>query len=359
MTQILDCTLRDGSYVINFKFSKNDTKEILSKLTIAGIKYIEIGHGLGLRAYKNTNYKSIATDKELMKVAEKLSLNTNWGMFCIPGIAELQDVRQLSNYGGKFIRIGSNIEDYKKQTKFIEFSKKNNLLVCSNLMKSYCITPKRFGMYAKHFEKVGADVIYLVDSAGGMFPEEIEKYFMEIKDQAPKIKIGFHGHNNLGLANINALKAYQLGFDFIDCSLQGMGRGAGNTVLEQFLCALARKNILLKIDISKLMDLSEDIIKKKLKGVRFNSIDTVSGMSLFHSSYMPTISKYSKKFKIDPKDLIIAVSRISKSTVNKKVAETEARKISKIKNKKSQWKPFYGDYYGEEQSYKNFKKWKP
>jgi 4-hydroxy-2-oxovalerate aldolase len=359
MTEILDCTLRDGSYVINFKFSKNDTKNILSNLSVAGIKYIEIGHGLGLGASKRTIYKSKASDKDLMKIAEKLNLNTNWGMFCIPGIAEIDDIKELSNHGGKFIRIGSNIEDYKKQTRFIEQSKKCNLLVCSNLMKSYCITPKKFGMYAKHFQNIGADIIYLVDSAGGMFPEEIEKYFVEIKNQAPNIKIGFHGHNNLGLANINALKAYQLGFDFIDCSLQGMGRGAGNTVLEQFLCALARKSISLEIDIPKLMNISEGIIKKKLKKIKFNSIDTVSGMSLFHSSYMPIISKYSKKFKIDPKDLIIAVSRISKSTVKERTAEIEAKKISKVQKKKSQWKPFYDDYYGEEQSYKNFKKWTP
>ena len=74
---------------------------------------------------------------------------------------------------------------------------------------------------------------------------------------------------------------------------------------------------------------------------------------------MPIISKYSKKFKIDPKDLIIAVSRISKSTVKERTAEIEAKKISKVQKKKSQWKPFYDDYYGEEQSYKNFKKWTP
>ncbi len=358
MTQILDCTLRDGSYVINFKFSKIDTKKILTNLSKAGINFIEIGHGLGLGATKKTNLKSKASDKEYMQVAKNLNLKINWGMFCIPGIAELDDLNKLSNYGAKFVRIGTNIEDYKIQNKFIEKSKKHNLLVCANLMKSYLISPKQFGKYAKHFEKTGADVIYLVDSAGGMFPEEIEKYFYEIKNQAPKIKIGFHGHNNLGLANINALKAYELGFDFIDCSLQGMGRSAGNTVLEQFLCALARKNISLGIDPLKLMDLSEDIIKKKLRNIKFKSIDTVSGMSLFHSSYMPIISKYSKKYKVDPKNLIIAVSRINKSAVNEKVAENLAKKISKTQNKQSKWKPFYDDYYGEEQSYKNFKKWK-
>ena len=61
-TQILDCTLRDGSYVNNFCFSYNDTKQICDSLEKSGVKYIEIGHGLGLGASRSTKYVAKESD---------------------------------------------------------------------------------------------------------------------------------------------------------------------------------------------------------------------------------------------------------------------------------------------------------
>src|SRR5690606_8953373 len=100
------------------------------------------------------------------------------------------------------------------------------------------------------------EAVYLVDSAGNMVPEGIVEYFEATKEKT-NVPLGFHGHNNLGLANANALKAQQLGFDIIDCSLQGMGRCTGNTVTEQFVALLQKGEGGERYDLFKLMDASE------------------------------------------------------------------------------------------------------
>ena len=124
----------------------------------------------------------------------------------------------------------------------IKLAKDYGMFVCSNFMKSYTLPPEKFVEKVKLSEKYGSDMIYKVDSAGGMFPGEIKKYYDEIRKQTD-ISLGFHGHNNLGLANANSLYCIELGFEFIDTSLQGIGRSSGNASTELVAAALIKKNI--------------------------------------------------------------------------------------------------------------------
>jgi len=352
-TKILDCTLRDGSYSINFSFNADDTYNLTNKLSSVGLDFIEVGHGLGLGANEKTKYKSKCSDEEYLNSLKNINTNIKWGVFCIPGIADLDNVKMALNYGCKFFRIGTNLENYKSQEKFINFLNKKNIMVCSNLMKSYLLNPKAFSKITNKMYKMGADIVYLVDSAGGMLPDEIEKYFLEIKNINQKIKLGFHGHDNLGFANANALKAFDLGFDIIDCSLQGMGRSAGNTVSEQFVASLLRRNINLNIDILKLIEISEEHIIKKYRYLKIDPLDLIMGLKQFHSSYMEIVEKYSRKFKVDPKKMIILCSKINKNETTKIEAEKAARIIKSKTNKKIHWKTFYKKYLGAEQNFFN------
>ncbi len=348
-SQLLDCTLRDGSYENNFGFTKKDTFDICSSLEKAGLKWIEVGHGLGLGASKSTKFKAVSSDREYLSAASKAIKKAKWGMFCIPTLSKLDDIRMAADYGMKFIRIGTNVEDYKKAEKFVNLSKKLNFFVCSNYMKTYLVNPNQFLKYVKYSKNIGSDLVYIVDSAGGQFPEEIESYYRKIKEKRINIKLGFHGHNNLGMAVSNSLKAIELGFHLVDCSLQGFGRSAGNASTEQIVSSLIRKRKKININPIELLDISEKYIFKLIKKKGYKPIDIISGLSLFHSSYMPIIKKYSQKYKIDPRELIIAVCNIDKSQATEIVTEKEAKKLRKYKRYSGNWKKIYGNYYGQEQ----------
>ena len=69
--KFLDCTLRDGSYVINFNFSKLDTKNIVSALDEVGVDFIEVGHGIGLGASTNKFPKAAADPNSRLRQARR------------------------------------------------------------------------------------------------------------------------------------------------------------------------------------------------------------------------------------------------------------------------------------------------
>lgn len=347
--RILECTLRDGSYAVNFEFTSDDTRNVVAALERVGFDMIEVGHGIGLGASEKKMGVAAETDEEYLRVTAETVKNADWGMFCIPGIAELRHVDMAADYGMKFIRIGTNVEAYKDSEPFVARAKEHGMMVCSNFMKSYVADPKDFAQYAVEVEKYGSDLIYIVDSSGGMFPGDIEKYVHAVREKSTTLRLGFHGHHNLGMGLANALAAVDLGIEIIDTSLQGFGRSAGNTPTEQFLCALMRKGIDMNIDPIAVMDAAETYILPFISAKGLSSVDMVSGLAQFHSSYMPVIEKYAKEYRVDPRRLIVAVCDRDKANAPVKLVEQEAIKLAS-EGKRGHWKPLYSKYYGREQN---------
>jgi len=137
-TKILDTTLRDGSYAVNFSFSINDTKILCKNLEEAGIEYIEIGHGSGLNS-SNRGYGIAAqTDEEYMVAADEALTNSKYGMFCIPGIARLEDLDLAVEHNMSFVRIGTDVTKVPQSEDFIKRAKDLGLFCFSQLYEILC-----------------------------------------------------------------------------------------------------------------------------------------------------------------------------------------------------------------------------
>lgn len=326
--QILDTTLRDGSYVNEFCFSQQDVRNIVSSLEDAGIEYIEIGHGVGLGAARKGYKAAIHTDEEYIDTAREALTKSKFGAFSIVGMTELSDIKMAAEHGMDFIRIGADIHDTKLFPKYIDTAKSHGLYVMCNIMKSYILSPKEFAEIAKEVKSYGADTVYLVDSAGGMFPSDIKNYYQAVKDLA-EINMGFHGHDNLGLAIANCLQAYECGFAFIDASLQGLGRSAGNASTEILVGALLKQNHTeINVDLFKIIDAGQKYVKEITENIK-RELDIISGYSDFHSSYMPIIHKYAAKYSIDPRKLIIELTKVNKMSAPVELVDSIAATISK------------------------------
>ena len=312
---ILDTTIRDGSYAVDFKFSCDDVASILSKLEKLGFEYIEIGHGLGLNASSARYGYSLHSDVEYMQTAQRVLKKSKFGFFCIPEIARLEDLKLAADNGVSFVRVGINADMVEKTETYLKEAKKQGLLASVNLMKSYILSPTELAEKILLVQEYGADMAYLVDSAGCMLPEDIEKYYEAIKKET-NILMGFHGHNNLGLAVSNSLKCIQLGFDFIDCSLQGLGRSLGNAPTEQLVMILEKQGYPLNIDIPRLLEYGYTIIKDVSKKTPMHPLDLVCGYSGFHSSFLKDIYRCCNEKDVDPMRLIIAYSKRNRATIN-------------------------------------------
>lgn len=343
MVEILDCTLRDGSYAVDFSFTKSDAACISYKMHQLGFPYIEVGHGIGLGASAKGMGVAAATDLEYMQEA-----CGNWGMFCIPGIAELDDVRMLAHQGAGFIRIGSDIANVETCEPYIDLARERGLHVFSNLMKSYAVPIPEFVAAAKKCLDYGSQCIYIVDSAGGMLPSDIDRYATALRNEINvNVKLGFHGHNNIGMALANALTAVELDFAVIDTTLQGIGRSGGNVATELFIAVtnVCGLNVY-KGDPIAVMQVGEDFIRPLLHDTGLYSLDITAGMAQFHSSYMPRILEVARKNRIDPRRLIAEISLVDKVNCPMDLVERCAKKLVDA--------PAYHlltkAYYGEEQS---------
>ena len=306
--EILDTTIRDGGYAVDFNFSCSHVRSISSKLEEMGIGLIEIGHGMGLNASSPKNGIAAQTDEEYMRAAGEVLTKSKFGMFCIPGIARLEDLQLAADCGASFIRVGINADQIPLTEPYIREAKDLGLTVMTNYMKSYVLTPDEFAQNVLLSETYGADCVYIVDSAGSMFPNEIQEYYNTIREYSD-IRLGFHGHNNLGLAVTNSVYCAKLGFDFIDCSLQGLGRSSGNACTEMFLAILEKNGYRTDVDLVELFSAGYDLLRPITNKELADPFDYVCGYAGFHTSYLNQINKCAEEFDVNPFRLIIEYSK--------------------------------------------------
>jgi 4-hydroxy-2-oxovalerate aldolase len=335
MIQIVENTLRDGSYEINFQFTRENTFQIVKGLDELGFPFIEVGHGLGLGASLNPKAgRAKETDEIYIQAAKTAARNARIGVFFIPGIGSSADIIQAKRNGIDFIRIGQNIDKVTECRSFVELAKEQGLFVCVNLMKSYGVKSYEFTKIVSEIDSWGlADVIYLVDSAGCMLPQQVFEYIDRTREKI-STPLGFHGHNNLSLAVANSLEAINAGATYIDSCVRGMGRSAGNAQTEILVHLLSQMNLLdTRIDLYQLYDFANKSIvplMKKIQGLTDEEIHI--GVSRFHSTFLPFAEAAAEKFNTDKRKLIKKVSEINCINPSSDLFMKIAEEISQTKN---------------------------
>lgn len=313
--QLLECTLRDGSYAVDFQFTAEDTRIISGSLDALNFPYIEIGHGVGIGASR-AGMPAAATDLAYARAAQLSVTRAKWGMFGIHGIVTIGEVRALRDEGMSFVRIGVDPGEISGALPLVDSARSLGLEVFVNLMKSYTQPPKAVGDALGALERAGAYGVYLVDSAGGMLPSEILAYIEVMLDKRNQALLGFHGHDNLGLAVAHSVTAASKGFDLIDCTMQGIGRSSGNAGTER-LVALLRRLGDERFDVAGVCQSGEELIRPRLPRAGYSGLDTFAGFTLFHSSYMPRLLAVAKRLRVDPYVLMqehCAVDQLDAST---------------------------------------------
>lgn len=300
--EVLEVTLRDGAYLVDFQFTAQDTALVVSALEAAGIRWIEVGHGLGLNAATGAGTAG-ATDEEYLHAAASAARQAHWGAFFIPGIGRAEDLRRAADHGMHFVRVGTHVSEVERAAPFLQLARELGLFVSYNGMKSYAVPPEEFGRCAARAQAWGAQVVCLVDSAGGMGPEDVRDYLRAARS-ASDVALGFHGHDNLTLAMANTLQALDEGAVLVDSSLQGVGRSAGNTVTEALVVLLKRRGLLPEVDLNLVLDLGQNLLEPALRRRGLDPLAVTAGAARFHSSFTPKVRAYATRYGIDIRDLI-------------------------------------------------------
>lgn len=327
---ILEVTLRDGSYLIDFQFTAEDTATIAAALESVGFRWVEVGHGLGLNASRTGKGLAAASDEEYMEAAAQALHRAKWGMFFIPGIGRDEDIRIGARYGMSFIRIGTNVTETAPAEPYIALAKELGLIVSYNAMKSYAVTPAEFGKAVAQVRLWGADIACLVDSAGSMDPDSVATYMRAAKAESDS-PLGYHGHDNLSLAMANTLRAIEEGAVLVDSSLQGMGRSAGNAVTEVLVAILQRRGLLSHIDLKAAMDVGQGLIQPLLGRRGVDPMAVTGGLAKFHSSFTGKVQQYARKHNVDVRDLIVRLCEEDQVSAPDDLLERISRELATLK----------------------------
>ncbi|MDQ0163059.1 4-hydroxy 2-oxovalerate aldolase [Bacillus alveayuensis] len=306
---ITEVALRDGSHVVSHQFTVDQVVQVAKALDEAGVPYIEISHGDGLAGSSLQYGFSHTNELELIEAAISVCNQAKISVLLLPGIGTMNDLKEAANLGAKMARIATHVTEADVSAQHIGLAKKLGMETVGFLMMAHSAPVEKLVEQAKLMESYGADVVYVVDSAGALLPHEVRERISALKN-ALQIEVGFHGHNNLSLAMANTLVAIEEGATRIDGSVRCMGAGAGNTQTEVLVAVLDRLGIQTGIDLYKIMDLAEEIVAPILPAPQEITRDSlILGYAGVYSSFLLHSQKAAKKFGIDSRDILIELGK--------------------------------------------------
>ena len=242
---LLDCTLRDGGYYNNWDFDHQIIEDYLKAMEALEIDFVEIG----FRSLKNKGFKgavAFSTDTFLNSISVPSGLIGKIGVM-INGSEISNPKTQLSNLKKLFshksdsvvslVRIACHADEFEKCLPASKWLKKQGYQVGFNLMQIADCSEKKINKITKAVNNYPLDVLYFADSLGSLHQGEIKK-IIEIFKKNWRGQIGIHTHDNTAQAISNTLKAVKSGATWVDSTITGMGRGAGNAQTEYIVLAL-------------------------------------------------------------------------------------------------------------------------
>ncbi|MFD0051476.1 4-hydroxy-2-oxovalerate aldolase [Actinomycetes bacterium NPDC127524] len=309
MITLTEVALRDGSHVLNHQYTIDQVSTIAKALNDARVPYIEVSHGDGLGGSSLQYGRSAIDELKLIEAAVSICNYSKIGVLLLPGIGTIQELNQAANLGIKMARIATHVTEADVSAQHIARSKELGLETVGFLMMAHMASTKEVCEQARLMESYGADIIYIVDSAGAMLTGEVKEKVRALR-QTINAQIGFHGHNNLSLAVANTIAAIEEGARRIDGSIRCLGAGAGNAQTEVLVAVLDRMNYETGIDLYKIMDVAEEIISPLLpvpQEITKNSLTL--GYAGVYSSFLLHSQRAAARYAVDQRDILMEIGK--------------------------------------------------
>jgi len=305
----VDTTLRDGSHAVRHGFTEAKAAEIAGRLDQCGVSLIELSHGDGLGGSSYTYGFSKVNEFKLMEAAAAEIQNGRLTALLLPGIGTIADLKEAQRCGVKAVRVATHVTEADVSAEHIHAAKELGMMAVGFLMMVHMAPVERIVEEAKKMESYGADYVNLADSAGYLLPEDVKVRIEALRD-ALTIPVGFHAHNNMGMAAANSLMAVESGATYVDGTLRGLGAGAGNAQLEVLAGVFQRQGYDTGVNFYGLMDLAAEAVDPIM--LRPQTIDNGSLMLAYagvYSSFLLHVYDAAKKYALDPRDILVELGR--------------------------------------------------
>jgi len=279
--KVFDCTIRDGGLINNYHFTDEFVKAVYQALCKAGVDYMEIGKKLCVGdVYTREDFGkwNFCDEDDIKRVVDSYEGDYR------PVLAVMYDVGRVDTASLLpadqsvigMIRTACYVADIDKGLDLVKRTKDQGYETTVNIMAPSAAIETDL---IEALEQVNAtpevDYLYLVDSFGAFYSEQISAYLKLYQKHAPDKELGFHAHNNQQLAFSNTQQCIIEGVNMLDATVNGIGRGAGNCNLELLMNFLKNP----KFDVRPIYRFIQDHMIDLRKEIEwgFNDIYGISG----------------------------------------------------------------------------------
>ncbi|AEI42893.1 4-hydroxy-2-oxovalerate aldolase [Paenibacillus mucilaginosus] len=308
--RISDPTLRDGQHAVAHQLSERHIRLYARAANAAGVPIVEVGHGNGLGASSLLIGKSRVSDRCMLLAAREELTSSRLGIHLIPGFATIErDVRPAIELGVDVFRVASHCSEADLTRRHIEFLRGEEKEVHGVLMMSHMAPVTVLVEEALKMQSYGAQAVIIMDSAGSYMPREVTDRIGELCG-ALSVPVGFHAHNNLGLAIANTVAAVEAGARLVDGTARGFGAGAGNTQLEVLIAVLHKLGYETGIELTGMLAASDLAEREFVHTLPFSkSMSIISGLTGVFSGYAKPVEQMSREYGVDPLEVFYELGR--------------------------------------------------
>ena len=254
--KVLDCTIRDGGLMNNHLFTDDFLRSVFKSVNKSGVDYIELGYKADENQFSRSEYGAMkfCSEKDIDNVVNGEEAKCKISVMVDIGRVDPSTIPQKGESLVDMMRVASYVKDIDKAINLANQIKAKGYEATINLMAVSHARERELDEALAQVEKESSiDALYLVDSFGALYSEQISYLAKKYKSLMPTKEIGIHAHNNQQLAFANTIEAIIQNVNYLDGTIFGIGRAAGNCPLELLLGFLKNP----KYDLRPILEILE------------------------------------------------------------------------------------------------------
>ena len=269
--RVVDATIRDGGLCDDFRVDDKFIKDLYQANVKAGVDYMEFGYKASKEIFNEDDFGKwkFCNDSDIRKIVGDNKTGLKIAVMADVGRTDFQkDIIPKKDSPIDLVRIATYINTIPAAVEMIENCAKTGYETTINIMAVSKANTDDIKTALDILGQSPVNAFYIVDSYGALYPEQSRKLanlYCEYADKYGK-SVGIHAHNNQQLAFANTIEAMTQGVSYLDATVDGMGRGAGNCALELLLGFLKNP----KYKVAPILKIIEEHTEKlKADGVKW------------------------------------------------------------------------------------------
>ncbi|MGW7007548.1 hypothetical protein ACWGCW_33290 [Streptomyces sp. NPDC054933] len=242
--RLVDVTLRDGGKVNDHSWTLAQAERLVEACAAAAVPDVEIGYFRPARQpVDGATAPAASCPPEYLEPLREKAGAARLMVMTSRKDAAPEDLAALARYGVAAVNMPARAAEVASLGPYARAAHDAGMRLAVKLMRVNRM-PEQAVLRAVEQaagkgagDIAGADVFYLADSYGGMFPEDVTRLAGRLRE-VTDVPLGLHAHDGLSMAFANSVAAVRAGVEYVDASLSGMGVDGGNLCLELFAAYL-------------------------------------------------------------------------------------------------------------------------